>query len=249
MTTEELLAQIKALREQLDFLEEELKAKKELPNTVGPSAKQQEYNDTIGRAFLSGHKRINAKETQLIITFEDTQLSLDIEKSLVEINEIGIELFDNDKIRRDQDAVNTKYEEDFKAGRIGGIGAGGGTSFFGFIVEALVTFTFSWALNHIIDDLDTAIWEKIKKSFLQIFKSAKIINKNEKIVIIASTDPQIVFILPLNLEVEVVLEELDTLTKLTKGIIEINGSKHAAYKYTYNLKLKTWELETKNDFS
>ena len=259
-TTEELRAQIHALIEQIidlqnqigDVLNDSQKLDLiksivgdktiESKNVISPSL-EKKFNEEINLASLSGHDKINEKETRLIIKFNDTRLSSDIKKSLSIIDEIGIEIFDNDKIEKELDTVYKKYAEDFKSGRLGERGGVGGP-ISDFVLEALMNVVIYWILPHIVNDMDNALWGKIKEAFWQIFKSTKKTKEKEdkNIVILTNTAPQIIFILPLKIEDDFIQDRLDEMIKMTKEIVK-NNKECLAYKYTYKPNILYYFLQ------
>ena len=205
-------------------------------NDHQPSRIQQAYNTEINDARIAGHKRLNEIETQLLVTFKKSQISEDIERNLKEVPELGIELVDSEKIEKLQGNVDQKY----KGENIGGIGGGPISDF---IVSGLIILTF-WSLRHILDDFDNALWERLKKAFVGIFKSSKKVESNDKNITIQFTNPQIIFEFPVEMSEELFARELETVRALAEEIHKKTDRMDFSYKYTYGTQTNEWLLET-----
>lgn len=162
----------------------------------------------------------------------------------MKINELGIELIDEEKIRKGIEVVNKKYAEDLKVGRFGGIGTGGIGDLFLYVSGFIVINIAPWALGHIFKDVDDWLWKKFKDSLIAIYKKAQSLKKDDKFVL--KENPNVAFVFPLDLDVDIMRKELDKLVSITKKILADDPAKNKQYKYIYNSKLKTWELENSN---
>lgn len=202
------------------------------------------YDQEITKASLSGHKTINNDRGDMTIDYKDSRLSPIIEQSLSPITELGIQLFDAEKTAQEIAAVNLKYEKELKSGEVGRFGIGGPGEIVGFFVDAAIKFTILWIGKHIITDFDDAIWAKLKNALFLIFKSTQLTLRKSEITITTNYKPQIIFVFPSDVGVETFLQELNTLVKMTKEILEANPDSRIAYKYTFNAATSVWELET-----
>jgi hypothetical protein len=211
---------------------------------AGLSPRQMEYNKEISAAVSSAYKQLNNKDSRdILVIFEDSLLATVIEEALSTVNELGIQLYDEDRWRRNIAAVNLKYQEDFKRGTVGGTGGGGGLIGF-FIADAILRITL-WTGRHIFGDIDTAVWGKLKESFSSIFKAAQAIDKTKTITITANFNPQIIFVFPLSMTADVFLKEMNSLAKTTKELLQKDPRPNMAYKYTFHGESGAWEFESK----
>jgi hypothetical protein len=205
------------------------------------------YDQDIAKARASAYKTINNDSRDIIIDFKNSRLSTNIEKSLSPITELGIQLFDQEKMIQELEAVDLKYENDLKGRRVGKRGAAGGPGeIVIFFVSSAINIVIPWVGRHIITDLEDAVWDKLKSALASIFKFGQPIIETDKITITTNYKPQIIFVFPCNLKPEIFSKELDTLTKTTMEILEKNPNPKAGYKYTFKVEANSWELETGN---
>jgi len=207
-----------------------------------PQGEISPYDKEISMARESGYKKFNHDTKDISIDFKNSRLSSVIEESLSQLDELGIELFDKEKIAQGIVTVNAKYKKGSDRGRLG---VGGPGQIVGFFIDPSISFVILWIGGHIISDFDNAIWGKLKKALFSIFKSAQPILGKDQLTITTNYKPQIIFVFPSDINADVFLREMDTVTKITKEILLKDPRPNIAYKYSFNGEKNSWELKTR----
>jgi hypothetical protein len=192
-------------------------------------------------------------KNKIRIRISNSHLVPFIEELMSNIEGLGLELYDDDKISREQKKVWEKYEKEWKEGKIGGIGS---PTPDGFVEVGVYLFSllFIWSAGNILREANDYLWQKVKEIF---FKAKEVGTQSEKTkreaAIITSSKvfehdlPTILFVLPIDLQKDELKQCLDDIKKLTKKTISDYQSSDktiAIYKFKYNLKKKKWDLKT-----
>lgn len=223
------------------------------PKDHGPSPLQLEYNQAVHSAYASGFQTLQ-EAPNLTIEFSDPDLSDALSQEFSELSPLEIQIWNHSIQQAELQRVSEKYAPDFKGGRLGGIGAPTPEAYID-LAKFAVGFLFKWGLDHIINDLDSKIWETVKTKILNIYKKIKK-QSGEKVAFVTSSqifrheEPTILFILPSDLS-EAKLEKC--LTFIATKTSEItssasrsrDGQKNNFYQFNYDQERNQWNVTEK----
>ena len=214
----------------------------------------EDYNKEIFIAEKSGKKILHEdKDKEIKIDFNCHSIEISVESILEELKDYRIEIIDNEKIKKEKENIDKRYEKEGRADYVMGTGAvlpewfiSGAWYFFTFLVGP-------WFLNHILTDLDDAIWQKIKNTILKLYKLVrnKASKENDNFVIVAShkglnnNNPTILFILEAKLSDKEINGALDKISIVLRETMNL-PKKEEKFTYIYNKDKDKWYLEGAN---
>src|SRR5579872_3364489 len=113
------------------------------------------YDQAMRAARASGYKTINSDSKEVAVDFKDKRLSPEIEAAMSQITELGIQLFDEQKMRNELEDVESKYKEDLATGKAGKRAAiGGPGELVVFYISLVVNIAAPWIGRHVVSDFD-----------------------------------------------------------------------------------------------
>ena len=215
----------------------------------GPSNEQLKYNQEQHLAHGAGFEILD-EGPNLTIEFSDTRLSEYIKAEFTGIFPLRIQIWNHAQQKSELERVAKKYQDDFKRGRLGGIGSPVPPEFIDLALFS-VGIIFNWGFQHIIKDLDTKVWQILKTKIINLFReSGK--KSNGQVAIVTSSRlfrremPTISFILPSGLSEAQLQECLNFISTKTMEVIDgfLTGDSHDRnnfFQFTYEPADGKWK--------
>lgn len=232
------------------------KRKKPQQNMYDKYFLQQEYNQSFYRASISGFQTIQ-NAPNITIEFSDSGFSEFIKQEFKDIGPIEIQIWDRGIQKTNLQRVSDEYSAALKGGRLGGMGSPVPEAYID-LAKFTIGFLFKWGLDHIINDLDSKIWETLKTRIYSLYNSLKEKLKGEVAIVTSSRvfryeRPTILFILPTNLSKEEFKNCLNFVSSKTLEIIRNfsefqEAQKNNFYQFKYNKEKCRWEIVEKQTF-
>lgn len=137
--------------------------------------KMQEYFQKLNEIGKETHYTANPrKEVDIRVTFNNEK-GKDFYNQIKDDKDFGIEVADSEIQRKRMDALLLEYQETLKTRGVGGSTGGDFSLIYQFydVAKYVGVFLFSWALTHIYQDIDEALWNRVKEIFKKAFVTFK----------------------------------------------------------------------------